>query len=190
MRSSYFPVAGVVIGFQRWRGRAEKRDGVFQFGAHDGDVAAVVARRFFLLVAVFLLFVDDDQAEIFERREDRGARADDDAGFAVAHAPPFAGALDVAERGVQNGDAFEARAKPGAALTANPQSQSDFRDQDDGGLSARQRFLHGAQVDFGFAAAGDAVEEQCAEFAELEPGADSAAGGFLLGVEFVGWWTS
>jgi hypothetical protein len=49
-----------------------------------------------LLVAALLLFVDDDQANIFEGRENCGAGADDDAGFAVSNAPPFAGALDVA----------------------------------------------------------------------------------------------
>ena len=175
-----------MVGFERRRRGAEKRDRVFEFGADDGDVAAVVARRFFLLVAGFLFFIDDDEAEIFERRENGGARADDDAGFAVADAPPFAGALYVAERGVKNGDAFEARAEPGAALTTNPQSERNFRDENDGGFSARERFLHGAHVDLGLAAAGDAVEEECAEFAEFEAGFDGVEGGFLAGVEFVG----
>ena len=159
---------------------------VFHFCADDRDVAAVVARSFFLLVAGFLFFIDDDEAEIFERREYGGAGADDDAGFAVADAPPFAGALDVAERGVQNGDAFEARAEPGAALATDPQRESNFRNENDGGFAAREGFLHGAHVDFGFAAAGDAIEEQCAEFAEFEAGFDRVEGGFLAGVEFVG----
>src|SRR5580698_2714807 len=110
----------MVVSFERWRSGTEKRDRVFEFGADDGHVAAVVARRFFLLVAGFLFFIDDDEAEIFERREDGGARADNDAGFAVANAPPFASALNVAERRVKNGDAFKARAKPGAALTTDP----------------------------------------------------------------------
>src|SRR5580704_6108874 len=146
----------------------------------------MVARRFFLFVAGLLLFVDDDEAEIFERREDGGARADDDASLAVADAPPFAGALDVAERGMKNGDAFEASAEPGAALTTYPQSESDFGNENDGGFSAREGFLDGAHVNLGLAAAGDAIEEECAEFAEFEAGFDGVEGGFLAGVEFVG----
>ena len=46
-----FPGAGVVIGFERRRGRAEQRHGAFEARAIDGGVAAVVARRFFLLVS-------------------------------------------------------------------------------------------------------------------------------------------
>ena len=181
-----FSGAGMMVGFERRRSRTEKRDRVFEFGADDGDVASVVARRFFLLIAGFLLFIDDDEAEIFEWRKDGGARADDDAGFAVADAPPFASALNVAERGVQNSDSFEARAEPGTALATHPQSERNFRDENDRGFSARERFLDGAHVDLGLAATGDAVEEEDAEFAKLEASFDGVEGGFLISVEFVG----
>ena len=60
-----FSVAGVVVGFERRSGGAEQRDGSFQARAIYGGVAAVIARRFFLLVAGFLLFIHDDEAEIF-----------------------------------------------------------------------------------------------------------------------------
>src|SRR5262245_6787284 len=96
------PAAGVMISFQGWCGGAEQSDRSFELGADDGDVAAVVARRFFLLVAGLLLFVDDNEAKIFDGRKNGGTRADNDARFAVAHAPPFAGACDIAERGVQD----------------------------------------------------------------------------------------
>src|SRR5262249_43597847 len=73
--SEEFIFAGsrVMERLHRRSGGAEQRDGVFHLGANDGDVAAVVARRFLLLVAGFLLFVDDDEAEIFERGENGGA---------------------------------------------------------------------------------------------------------------------
>ncbi len=48
-------------------------------GAHDGDVAAVIARGFLLLVAGVVFFVDHDEAEIAHGREDAGTRADHDA---------------------------------------------------------------------------------------------------------------
>ena len=53
-----------------------------------GDFARVIARRLALLVARLVLLVDDDGAEVVERREDRRARADGDplAPFARARA--------------------------------------------------------------------------------------------------------
>ena len=101
----------------------------------------MVARRFFLLVTALLFFIHDDEADIFERRENRGACTDYHAGFAISNAPPFARAFDVTQGGVKNGHALEARAEPGTALAANPERESDFRDEDDGGFSAGQRVL-------------------------------------------------
>src|SRR5882724_5692989 len=102
-----------MVCFQRRCSRAEKSQCIFQFGADNGYVATVVARSFFLLVAGFLLFINNDEAKVFYGRKNRGPRSDDDAGFAIANAPPFARPLDVAQRGMQYRNAFEARAKPG-----------------------------------------------------------------------------
>src|SRR5207302_8621041 len=107
-----------MVALHGWRGRAEKRDGVFHFCAHDGDVAAVIARRLFLLVAALLLFVDDDEANVFKRCKNRRARAHDDAGFAISNAPPFAGAPGAPPRTAQDRAAFESPAQPGTALAA------------------------------------------------------------------------
>src|SRR5207302_7611916 len=121
-----------MVALHGWRGRAEKRDGVFHFCAHDGDVAAVIARRLFLLVAALLLLVDDDEANVFKRCKNRRARAHYDAGFAVSNAPPFAGPLDVAQGRVQDRDALESRAKPGTSLAAVPKRQVNLGDKNDG----------------------------------------------------------
>ena len=120
VNNSYFPFSRVVKRFERGGCRTQQGDGIFHFCADDRHVAAVIARSFFLLVTVFLFFVDDDQAEIFEWREDCGTRPDYDASFAIAHAPPFAGASHVAQRGVEDSDTFEVGAEPGAALAAQP----------------------------------------------------------------------
>src|SRR6516164_1220147 len=111
---------GVMVGLERRCGRPEERQGIFELCAHDGYIAAVVARRFFLLVAGFLLFVDDHESEIVERSENRRTSAHHYARPAIAHAPPFLGALDVAQSGMKHRDTFESGAKPGAALAANP----------------------------------------------------------------------
>ena len=178
-----FSGAGVVVGFKRRRGRAEQRDRAFEARAVDGGVAPVVARRFFLLVAGFLLFVDDDEAEIFERRENRGARAHNDARLAVANAPPFAGAFDIREAAVQNGDN---RAEARADQPAEPERERDFRNQDDRGFSARKRRFDRAQIDFRFAAARDAVKQAGRKFARHNPAPDFSERFFLFGVQDVG----
>ena len=179
-----FSGARVVVGLERRRGGAEQRNRAFEARAIDGGVAAVVARRFFLLVARLLLFVDDDQAEIFERRENRRARADHDARFAVAHAPPFARALDIRQAAVQHRDAF---AETRAHQAAHPQRERDFRHEDDRRLAARERRLDRAEIDFRLAAAGDAVDQARREFARHKPAPDFGEGYFLLGVQHVRW---
>src|SRR5438445_7087334 len=56
-------LARSLIALQGRGGRAEQSHRPFQFGPHEGHVASVVTWRFFLLVARFLLLVDDDQSD-------------------------------------------------------------------------------------------------------------------------------
>ena len=64
-------------------------DAFLHLGAHHRDVARVIPRRFLLFIGGLVFFIDDDEAEIFERREDRAARADDDARAAGMNLVPF-----------------------------------------------------------------------------------------------------
>ena len=177
-----FSFARVVIALERRSSGAEQRDGTFQARAINGGVAAVIARRFFLFVAGFLFFVHDDEAEIFEGRENGGARADDYASFTVTHAPPFAGAFDIGQTAVQDGDLF---AEASAYEAADPEGERDFGDQDDGRFAAGQGGFDRAEIDFGLAAAGDAVEQGCCEFFCYEPAPDFCQHVFLFLIEDV-----
>ena len=67
-----------MITFQRRCRRPEQHDALLHLRAHDGDIARVVARRFLLLVGSLVLFIDHDESEVFERREDGTPRADHD----------------------------------------------------------------------------------------------------------------
>ena len=164
-----FSGARVMEAFERGRRRCQQRHRAFPLRANHRDVAAVVARRFLLLVAGLLLFVHDDQADIFERREDRRARAHHHARFAIAHAPPFPRALGIRQSAVQDRDAF-AKSRP--AKPRGPERQADLRHQQQRRAAARERGLDGAQVDLRLAAAGDAVEQPGDEFAGIEPAAE------------------
>ena len=86
----------IEIGLERRRGGAQNDDRIGHLGAHDGDVAGVIARRFFLLVGGVVLFVDDQQGEIVHGGENGGARADHDAGIAALDAVPLLGTLAIA----------------------------------------------------------------------------------------------
>ena len=62
-------------------------------GPHLGDRAGVVARVALVLVGALVLLVDDDQAEVAQRREHGRARTDAHARLAAAQALPFVVAL-------------------------------------------------------------------------------------------------
>ena len=111
-----------------------------------------------------MLLVDDDQAEVAQRREDGRAGADADARLAAAQAPPFVVALAVGEGRVQDGEAV---AEPRPEARHRLRRQADLGDEDDRPLAARQRRLDRGQVDLGLARAGDAVQEQLARGAGL-----------------------
>ena len=74
------------------------------FAAHDRDIARVIARRFFLFVGSFVFFIDDDQAEILQRRENGAARADDDPRAAGMNLVPFIVPFAFGQMAVQNRD--------------------------------------------------------------------------------------
>ncbi len=133
---------GVEIRFQRRRGRTEHDDGIRHLGAHHGDVAGVVARRFFLLVRGIVFFVDDDQREIGDRGEDRGARADDHARVAALDAMPLLGALLVGERRVQDGNFV---AEDLMQIGGDGGREADFRDKQNGRASGFEHATHAAR---------------------------------------------
>ena len=105
LKKMVFPRPRILKTFKRRRCGPEQRDRPFEFRAHHGHVPPVIARRFLLLVARLLLFIDHDQPEIFDRRENGRARSHHDARLAAPHAPPFARALHFRQRAVQHRDA-------------------------------------------------------------------------------------
>src|SRR5439155_25272281 len=92
---------------------------------HNGDVAAVIARRLFLFVRAVVFLVDDDEPETIERRKDCRPRADDDIDLSPADAMPLVVTLTIGERAVLNGDAVAERA---AEERRNRRCQGNLRD--------------------------------------------------------------
>ena len=74
--------------FDRRRRRHEHDRKIADAGAHHGHVAGIVEDAVFLLVGRVMLLVDDDQAEIFERQEQRRAGAGNDPHPPLRRLPP------------------------------------------------------------------------------------------------------
>ena len=64
----------------------------------------MITRRFLLFVSGLVFFIDHDEAEIFQRRENRAARADDDARAAGMNLVPFIVPLAFGQMAVQDRD--------------------------------------------------------------------------------------
>ena len=71
-----FASGRVVIALERRRRAAEDDRAFLDLRADNGDVARVITRSFFLFVSRLVFFVDNDESEVLQRREDRASRAD------------------------------------------------------------------------------------------------------------------
>ena len=109
-----------------------------------------------------MLLVDDDEAGIVERREDRRACAHDDVDSAAADAVPLVVAFAVRQPAVLHSDAI---AKDLAKHGGNRRRQRNFRNQDEHRATGRQRFGRHAEVQLRLAAAGHAVQQCHVELA-------------------------
>jgi hypothetical protein len=131
-----------------------------------------------------VLLIDDDQPDVRQRREHRGAGADGDPRLPGAQPLPLIPALPVAQRGVQDrDDVAEARLK----ATERLRRERDLGHEHDCGLSGGEDGLHGSEVDLGLARAGDSVEQErgalTAGARGGERGEQGVAGGGLSGGE-------
>lgn len=106
-----------------------------------------------------MFFIDDDETEVLQGREESAARADDDDGFSAVDLMPFIEAFACREVAMQDGDLPLAAGEAGFEAVDRLGSEGDLRNQDDGGAAFPQNVIDGLKVDFCFSAAGDSLEE-------------------------------
>src|SRR3972149_2305980 len=124
-----------------------------------------------------MLFIDDDQTEVGQRRENRRARANHDIDVAAGDVPPVRPTLGAAERAVQHPNSpRESRVQTIDELGR----QRYFRYQNETPTTQLASSLHGAQVDFGLSTAGDAMKEKCFKASVVKAIGDHAKRFFLL----------
>ena len=127
-----------------------------------------------------MLLVDDDQAEIGERQEERGARPDDRARLAARDRPPCAFALSRGEAGMPlRGPRAEAGREPVEELGG----QRDLGQQHERLPALPQRLGDRLEIDLRLARAGDAFEQGGGEGAGGDAGGEIVGRGPLVGVE-------
>ena len=145
----------------------------------SGHVAGVVPRGALLLERRFVLLVQHDQPQIRRRGEDGAAGADDDRHRPLGDPLPMPMPLGVAQMAVQHGHRAEPLAKPLDRL----RRQADFRHQHDRLPPEMDHLLNRLDVDLGFAAAGDAVDENRLMAARVHRVENRPQRLFLIGVE-------
>ena len=140
----------VVDRLQR-RGRAaedDRRSGVP--GAHHREVARGVAEPVLLLEGEIVFLVDDEEPRPRQRREDRGAGADEHIRGAVARMRPRREPLAVGEPGVQH---LHAAGQPRLEAGEQLRCEADFGNEHERLASARDDLLDHPQVHLRLSAA-------------------------------------
>ena len=127
-----------------------------------------------------MLLVDDDQAEVGERREDGRARPDADAGLPGAEPPPFIEALALGEPGVEHRHTI---AEPGRDPPDGLRGEADLGDEQDRRPAALEGRLDRGEIDLGLAGAGYTVKEPLAGTVAVERGHELPGNRRLTGGE-------
>ncbi len=180
IEAGVFAGGGVGPGFQRRGGGGEDDGGALDRGAQHRHVAGVVERAVLLLVGAVVLLVDDDQAEVGEGQEERGAGADDEAGVAGGDRGPGPAAGGLRHAGVPLGGAG---AEAGLDPVEELGGEGYLGEKDQGLAAAGQRLGDGFEIDLGLAGAGDALEERGGVGAGADRGAQRRRGFGLGGGE-------
>ena len=119
----------------------------------------MIAGRCVLLVAGFMLFVNDDKAGPGQRREDRRTSTDDDVGPAGFYLLPLHVTLGGGQARVHDCYFFKSLVESLNSLGG----QSNLRKQYDGTSAFLQDRLDGPDIKLGLSAVGDSVQESDAE---------------------------
>ncbi len=104
-----------------------------------------------------MLLIDNDKPKVGERGKEGGAGADDHLGLTSADALPLIKTLTICQAAVEDGDSIT---ETGEKIPFNLGGESNFRHEDQDIAAFSQGQGCGPQIDFGLAAAGDAVLEE------------------------------
>lgn len=148
---------GAEPGFESGCGGAEDERYSQVFAAAAGDFAGVITRCAVLFERWLMLFIDHDQSEVGGGREDGTSRTDHHIHCSGSNLLPLPVAIRVTHVAVQHCH----RSKAAAKSTDGLRREADFGNQHDRLSAVGHHFANGLNVDFRFAASGNAVQQQC-----------------------------
>ena len=121
-----------------------------------GHIAGHIARSLILLIAGFVLFVDDDNAHVFHRGEQRAAGAYHHTGTSFADKIPLVEALTLRHAGMQyRHRVAETTTKAGNRL----RRQRNLGNQYNSASALHELIFDGAQVHLGLTRSGNAINQ-------------------------------
>ena len=138
-----------------------------------GNRSRVVARHGILLVGRVVLLVEDDQSHVRGRREERGARSDHHRIAPGGDSLPGGVALRVGKAGVEHRHPV---AEAGGEPVGDLRRQGDLRHEHERRFAVAKAPGGGAQIELGFPAAGDSVEQERSAVLGLEGAFDRGPG--------------
>ena len=115
-----------MIADHRGRGRTEQDRTSGHLRPQHGQIAAIVAQAVLLLVGRFVFLVDNDDAEMLQRRKDRRPRSQHHFGRGRKNRLPLVETLAVTETAVQH---RQLRPESGIKMGLELGGQGDFRHQ-------------------------------------------------------------
>ena len=168
----------LVPAFQRGCGAAEHNRAAGLACAPHGQIAGVVAQLAVLFERGIVFFVHHNQPQIRQRREHRQPCAHHQPHLAAHGFQVALGALAGGGLAVQNGGRHVSKTllQTGDEL----RREADFGQQEQHLFARRERGGHGFEIGFGFAAAGDAVQQEGGKPLRLR---HRIGRGLLLGVK-------
>ena len=111
----------------------------------------------FQMIACLLLLVEDNEANVRQRREHSAACAKHNMHLAAADTLPLVVAFRERQRAVKHRNII---AELGSKAAQDLRRERDLRHEQHGRFPAAQRFLDELQVDLRFAAGGHAVQQR------------------------------
>ncbi len=152
-----FAFPGIIAGGHLGGGGDQDHRGARQLAPVEGHIPGLVEEAALLLVGGVVFFIHHHQPQAGQGGKDRGAGPHHNIHFSHHDAAPLIHPKGLGQAAVEQGD-------PGAEAPpeglAHGVGQGDLRHQDQNLASPGQGMGGGAQINLGFAAGGDAVEEK------------------------------
>ena len=147
-----------LIGYHGWGRAAQKQHPVIVFQTLQSHIHRLILRRHIRFISRFMLLIQNDDADVFQRRKDTHPGAHHDACLAAADPLPLVISFPPGQLAMHDRQIL--LAEPACKPVDHLRCKGDFGNQHNCRLSQCQTPVDGFHVDFRLAAGSDAVKEK------------------------------